>query len=98
MDSAITAILIFGGMWLVSCGGIAIFIVYKILSKYNNFGDTTCTIDEYSLRGIHYTRSNDEITSHERTMLFANYGDNPYAGIKHDIPEQLRSNLENDGE
>ena len=35
-----------GLIWIIMGVGIAVFTVYKIMDKYNNYGDSTCTIDE----------------------------------------------------
>lgn len=93
MDSRIIMMLvIFVVMWILTGVGFTLFIISKILNKYNNFGDFTCSLDEYSRNGIRYTRSLDEVSKHEKTILFDNYGENPYANIKHPIHEQLRKN------
>lgn len=73
---------------------ITLFIVYKLLNKYNNFGDTTCNLDEYSPWGIKYNRMRDDVLIHEKTDFFLYYGENPYEGRKHSIPEQLIKNGE----
>ena len=90
----IISYVIIGGMWIFLGIGIAVFTVYKIMDKYNNFGDSTCTIDEYSRKGIHYTRSLNEVPAQEKTFLFANFGANPYEGIERSVPEQLIKNAE----
>jgi len=93
MSSTIVVIIvIFAVMWILTGVGFALFIISKILNKFNNFGDFTCNIDEYSRNGIHYTRSLDEVSKYEKSILFNNYGENPYANIKHPIHEQLRKN------
>ena len=97
MDSRIVMlIVIIVAMWILTGVGFTLFIISKILNKFNNFGDFTCNIDEYSRNGIHYTRSLDEVSKHEKSILFNNYGENPYANIKHPIHEQLRKNVQAD--
>ena len=80
---------IFIGMWIYSAVAIAIFVTYLILNKNNNFGDFAPKIEEYSAGGIHYTREVNNVTSHEKTFLFLEYGENPYEGRSHRYPEQL---------
>ena len=88
----IIAIVIFTGLWLMTGVGTALYVTFRLLNKYSNFGDFSCGIDEYSVKGIHYLRSLDEVSSHEKSFLFSNFGENPYANVKHSIPEQLRKN------
>lgn len=87
---------VFIGMLVFTGVSITLFIVYKILNKYSNFGDSSCRMDEYSLRGIHYLRDMDDVPSTERHFLFSNYGVNPYKGRQHSIPEQLLKNTKPD--
>ena len=93
-DSAFLVILIYSGMFLFTAASYAIFVTYLILNRNNNFGDFAPKIEEYSAGGIHYTREVNNVTSHEKTFLFLEYGENPYEGRKHSIPEQLIKNGE----
>ena len=83
---------VFIGMLVFTGVSITMFVVYKILNKYSNFGDSSCKMDDYSLRGIHYLRDIDDVPSNEKRLLFAAYGANPYEGRQHSIPEQLLKN------
>ena len=73
---------------------IAIFITYRILEKYNNYGDSSCRLDDYSLNGIKFKRSNDNVTPEEKSYHFNVFGENPYEDRVHSIPEQLLKNSE----
>ena len=84
--------LIFIGFALYIAFGVTVFIIFKILNKYNNFGDSSCDIDEYSRKGIHYMRNLDGVPKNEAGFLFSNFGNNPYEGRDHRIPEQLLKN------
>ena len=84
------AFLIFTGI------SFAMLITYKILKKYSDIGDTSCDIKEYSARGIQYNRRVDDAITNEKYYLFADYGVDPYAGNKHNIPEVLIMNAEKD--
>ena len=84
--------LVFIVLWLMAGAGAGMFVVYRILRKFNDFGDSTCSIDEYSRKGIHYSRQLDEVPPQEKTFLFANFGANPYEGVEHSVPEQLIEN------
>lgn len=88
----------FIGMWVFSALALAVFITYLILKRNNDFGDFAPKLDEYSSGGIRYRREVDDVTSHEKTMLFLDYGDNPYTDRKHRYPEQLLKKPENDGQ
>lgn len=74
----------------------ALFITYKILKKYNDFGDSSCKMDDYALNGIRYERQGDRVPTSDKYHLFADYGNNPYEDRKHSIPEVLLKNAEND--
>ena len=84
------AFLIFTGV------SFALLITYKILKKYSDIGDSSCDIKEYSARGIQYNRMVDDAITNEKYFLFADYGVDPYAGNKHNIPEVLLKNAEKD--
>ncbi|MBR1797831.1 MAG: hypothetical protein IJ757_07465 [Clostridiales bacterium] len=88
--------IIFLSIWALTGIGMAIFIIYKIINKYNNFGDSTCTIDEYSKYGINYTSVEDAMPFVERSYFFSRYGENPYEGVTRSIPEPLTKRKEND--
>ena len=75
---------------------IALFVAYKVLNKYSNFGDSSCDINEYSRRGIRYEHCRDEVTSNMNNALFADYGVDTYGNRKHTIPEQLLKNAKKD--
>ena len=90
--SMILTYLVFAVFWIFSGVGCALFIVYKALGRYNDFGDSIPGIDEYSKKGIHFNRNSDDVDSHEKRRLFEVYGSNPYEGIKRSIPEQLVKN------
>ena len=38
--------LVFIVLWLMAGAGAGMFVVYRILRKFNDFGDSTCSIDE----------------------------------------------------
>ncbi len=78
----------FFGMCVLSALALAVFITYLILKKNNDFGDFAPKLDEYST-GIRYGREVDDVTSHERTILLVDYGENPYKDRTHRYPEQL---------
>ena len=84
------AFLIFTGI------SFAMLITYKILKKYSDIGDSSCDIKEYSRTGIHYNRMIDDAVTNEKYFLFADYGVDPYAEKKHNVPEVLLKNAERD--
>ena len=84
------AFLIFTGV------SFALLITYKILKKYSDIGDSSCDIKEYSKTGIRYNRAVDNAPAIEKSFLFADYGVDPYAEKKHNVPEVLLKNAEND--
>ena len=84
------AFLIFTGV------AFALLITYKILKKYSDIGDSSCDIKEYSRTGIHYNRMIDDAVVNEKHFLFADYGVDPYAEKKHNVPEVLLKNAERD--
>ena len=84
------AFLIFTGV------SFALLITYKILKKYSDIGDSSCDIKEYSKTGIRYNRTVDNAPAIEKSFLFADYGVDPYAEKKHNVPEVLLKNAEND--
>lgn len=73
---------------------ITLFVVYKLLKKFNDFGTTTCGLDEYAPWGVKYSRMRDDVLPQEKQDFFLYYGENPYEGKKHEIPEQLIKNGE----
>lgn len=73
---------------------IALFVVYKILNRYNNFGDSAGHFDEYAVDGIKYRKSADNVLYEEKNELFLLYGENPYEGVERVVPEQLMKNAE----
>ena len=73
---------------------IALFVAYKILKKFSDYGDSSCDMKEYSRWGIDYRRRADDVPSQDKRILFADYGVNPYEGRKHSIPEQLLKNAD----
>ena len=76
----------------------AIMITYLILKKFNDFGDSSCKLSEYSPRGIRYTRMVDDVPAIEKSFLFSEYGEDPYI-VKHSgIPEILLKNSEKNSE
>jgi hypothetical protein len=84
------AFLIFTGV------SFALLITYKILKKYSDIGDSSCDIKEYARTGIRYDRSVDNAPAIEKNFLFADYGVDPYAEKKHNVPEVLLKNAEKD--
>lgn len=84
------AFLIFTGI------SFALLITYKVLKKYSDIGDSSCDIKEYSKTGIRYNRTVDNAPAIEKSFLFADYGVDPYAEKKHNVPEVLLKNAEND--
>ena len=78
--------------------GIACFVTYLILNKYNNFGDTSCSLYQYSTNGVSYKLQRDNVLLEEKNEFFSVWGDNPYANIERYIPEQLLKNAEDQAE
>lgn len=87
---------VFIGMLVFTGISITMFVVYKILNRFSNFGDSSCRLDDYSPRAIHYLRDIDDVPSTEKRLLFAEYGENHYDGRQHTIPEQLLKNAKLD--
>ena len=81
-------------MFVLSALGITAFVVYKLLDKFADFGDTPPKLSDYSVGGIDYIRSHDRVVSGDKYHLFADYGVNPYEGRRHTIPEQLAKNAD----
>ena len=73
---------------------VSLFITNKLLSKYNDFGDSSCGIDEYSALGVDYERMLNGVDPVEKNDFFLYYGENPYENAVHSIPEQLIKNGE----
>ena len=78
--------------------GIACFVTYLILNKYNNFGDTSCSLYQYSTNGVSYKLQRDNVLLEEKNEFFSVWGDNPYANIERSIPEPLLKNAEEQAE
>jgi len=95
-DSAFFMNVVFIGMLVFTGISITLFVVYKILNRFNDFGDSFCKMDDYAPRAIHFLRDIDDVPSNEKRFLFAEYGENPYEGRKHTIPEQLLKNAKNE--
>ena len=76
----------------------SIFITYLILKKFNDFGDSSCKLNEYAPKGLSYTRMVDNVPTNEKYFLLADYGVDPYLDKKHSIPEVLLRNAEKDQE
>ena len=86
--------LTFIGLVIFTGVSIALFVAYKILNKYSNFGDSSCNINEYTRRGIQYERCRDDVDTNAKFHLFADYGVDTYGNRKHKIPEQLLKNAD----
>lgn len=91
-DSAFFMNVVFIGMLVFTGISITLFVVFKILNKFNNLGDSFCKMDDYAPRAIHFLRDIDDVPSNEKRFLFAEFGENPYEGRQHTIPEQLLKN------
>lgn len=85
-------------MFVFAAVGITAFVVYKVLDKYADFGDTPPRLGDYTVGGIDYIRSHDRVPSSDKYHLFADYGTNPYEGRRHSVPEQLVKNSGDQGE
>jgi hypothetical protein len=95
-DTLLVVILVYGGLWIFTAVSYAIFITYRILNKYNDFGDTSCSLYSYSERDISYDREIDNAPPNEKNLLFTIYAEDPYTDKKRRIPEVLIKNLEKD--
>jgi hypothetical protein len=93
-DSFYWALIISILLCLASAVSVTLFVTYKLLSKYNDFGDSACDINEYSRFGINIDRMRDDVVPQEKYDFFLYYGDNPYENAVHSIPEQLLKNGE----
>lgn len=81
--------------FLFACAGISVFITYKILNKYSDFGEVpVCSIHQYSNDGIKYKVNRDYVLLNEKNEFILLYGANPYENTEHSIPEQLLKNSE----
>ena len=97
LNSRIFMMSVMGILFLIFTGvAFALLITYKILKKYSDIGDSSCDIKEYSARGIQYSRMVDDAITNEKYFLFADYGVDPYAEKKHNVPEVLLKNAERD--
>ncbi|MBO4638026.1 MAG: hypothetical protein J5685_12900 [Clostridiales bacterium] len=94
MDQIATIFMVFGGMWIISGIGITVFIMYKILDKYINYGDSSGDIHEFAVGDIDYIRYIDEVSQHERTLFNDNFSIDPYEDIKRSVPEPLKKEHE----
>ena len=95
-DGVFMAYAIHIGMLVYSAVALSVFITYLILNKNNNFGDYSPNLEEYSATGIHYKREVDNVSSHETTFLFQEYGENPYSDRKHSYPDQILKRTKKD--
>ena len=91
-DSAFLVMLVYSGLFLFTAASYAIFVTYLILRKYSDFGDSSCKLKEYSQRGIGLYRAVDNAPGMEKSLLFTEYGPNPYEDIARSIPEVLLKN------
>ena len=91
-DSAFLVMLVYSGLFLFTAASYAIFVTYLILRKYSDFGDSSCKLSEYSQRGIGLYRAVDNAPGMEKSLLFTEYGPNPYEDIARSIPEVLLKN------
>ena len=97
LNSRIFMMSLMGIAFLIFTGlAFSLLITYKILKKYSDIGDSSCDIKEYSRTGIHYNRMIDDAVVNEKHFLFADYGVDPYAEKKHNVPEVLLKNAERD--
>ncbi len=90
--------LLYGAMYVFTGVSYAVFVTYLILKKFSDFGDTTCKLSDYSVRGIGYYRAVDDCPNMEKSFLFTKYGEDPYVNIDHKIPEVLLKNARNEGD
>lgn len=89
LETEVLMFIVFGVMWIICSAGIAAFVTYTILNKWANFGDSTPSMYEYTLQDIDYIRSRDRVPTTDKRFLFDDYGENPFEGKKHRIPEPL---------
>ncbi len=73
---------------------VSLFITYRLLKKYNDFGDSSCGIEEYSRFGVDYSVKRNDVNPVEKNDFFLCYAENPYENVVHSIPEQLIKNGE----
>lgn len=71
---------------------ISLFISFILLNKFNDYGDYSCILDDYSRTGINYRQRKDNIVPNEKNDLFFVYAENPYENTEHAIPDQLLKN------
>ena len=64
-ESILVIVLVYGSMIIFTGISYAIMITYLILKKFNDFGDSSCKLSEYSPRGIGYTRMVDDVPAIE---------------------------------
>lgn len=79
-------------LFLFACVGISLYITYRILKKYTDFGETECSIHQYSADGVRFKVNKDNVLPVEKEDFFLIYGENPYENIERSIPEQLIRN------
>lgn len=83
---------LFSVILIFTAAAYAVFITYWILKKYNDIGDSSCDINEYSPKGIGYDRMIDDAPETEKRLLMNAYGESPYDDSKISIPEVLLKN------
>ena len=71
---------------------ISLFITFIMLNKFNDYGDYSCSIEEYSQLGINYRLMKDNIGYYEKNDYFFIYAENPYENTDRAIPDQLLKN------
>ena len=81
-------------IFLFACVAISTFITYLVLNKFINFGETECSIHQYSTDSIRYKVNTDNVLLDEKNEFFFLHGSDPYEGIEREIPEQLIKNGE----
>ena len=62
-DSAFFMNVVFIGMLVFTGISITLFVVFKILNRFNDFGDSFCKMDDYAPRAIHFLRDVDDVES-----------------------------------
>ncbi len=73
---------------------ISLFVTFRLLKKYSDYGDSSCGFEDYSPWGLHFDRMSDDVVPEEKNHFFFIYADNPYVNIARSIPEQLLKNEE----
>lgn len=93
-DALLIIIIVSAAVFLFTCVAISIFIMYRILNKFNNFGDTECSLYQYSYDGIRFRVNKDNVALEEKNEFMETYGKNPYEEVERTIPELLIKNAE----